>query len=146
MSNARTPEQLKKMKKLTDDGICAFCPERFNEFHDNPINFETKHWVVTKNDYPYEHTTLHLLLIAKKHVQMLGQLTVEARADMTEVIARIENDFRLTTYGFGMRGGDFRFNGGTVDHLHGHIIVGDFSDRSNHHKVRFKISSVPDLS
>lgn len=132
------------MQRLHDEGICAFCPEHFTEFHDNPIEFETPHWIVAKNDYPYEHTTTHLLLVAKEHVSTLKALSREARADFMEVLARVEDDFGLFSFGVGMRVGDFRYNGGSVDHLHAHVIVGDFGDPTAHQKVRFKMSSVPD--
>lgn len=142
-STARTPEQIAKMKHLHESGICAFCPEHFEEFHDNPIEFQTDHWIVAKNDYPYEHTTTHLMLFAKEHVSTLTALSAEARAEFMDVLARVEKDFGLFSFGVGMRVGDFRYNGGSVDHLHAHVIVGDFSDPSNHQKVRFKVSSVP---
>lgn len=141
--SARTPEQIAKMQKLATSGICAFCPEHFKEHHDNPIEFETAHWIVAKNDYPYEHTSLHLLLVAKEHVQKLEELTSTARADFMETLVRVEKEFDLFSFGLGMRVGDFRYNGGSVDHLHAHVIVGDFSDPKNHQKVRFKVSSVP---
>lgn len=143
MASARTPEQAKKMKMLLESGICAFCPEHFEEFHDNPIEFQTDHWIVSKNDYPYEHTNLHLLLFAKEHVQKVGDLLPAARADMMEVLVRIEKDLDLPSFSVGMRVGDFRYNGGSVDHLHVHVVVGDFSDPDNHESVRFKMSSVP---
>jgi diadenosine tetraphosphate (Ap4A) HIT family hydrolase len=99
--------------------------------------------VVAKNDYPYQHTSLHLLLVAKEHVSTLSDLSSAARAEFLDVLARIEAEFKLFTFGLGMRVGDFRYNGGSVDHLHAHVIVGDFSDPTNHQNVRFKVSSVP---
>lgn len=140
---ARTPEQIAKMKQLDGANICAFCPEHFEQYHDNPIEFQTNHWIVSKNDYPYEHTTTHLLLFAKAHVSNLQQLSASARQEFMDVLARIEQEFGLFSFGVGMRVGDFRYNGGSVDHLHAHVIVGDFSDPANHQKVRFKMSSVP---
>jgi ATP adenylyltransferase len=144
LTSGRTPEQIEKMKKLAESGICAFCPEHFEEFHDNPIEFQTDHWIVSKNDYPYENTSLHLLLIAKAHVQKVGELSQSARGDFMEVIARVEKEFDLFSFGVGLRAGDFRYNGGSVDHLHAHVIVGDFTDTAKHQKVRFKMSSVPE--
>ena len=142
---ARTPEQIEKMKVLEASNICAFCPEHFEEFHDHPIEFQTDHWIVAKNDYPYEHTTTHLMLFAKEHVSALRDLSRAARQEYMDVLARIEEEFNLPSFGVGMRVGDFRYNGGSVDHLHAHVIVGDFSDPANHHKVRFKMSSVPSV-
>lgn len=133
----RTPAQLAKMQELTSKGICAFCPEHFIEYHDNPIEFETRHWIVTKNDYPYDHTKLHLLLITRKHVQKLSQLSKAARADMLEAVTQIERTYKLPSFSIVMRVGDILFNGGSVDHLHAQFIVGDGSPEG----VRIKIGS-----
>jgi ATP adenylyltransferase len=139
MAIGRTPEQIAKMKIFQEKGICAFCPESFEEYHDHPIEFETDHWIVTKNDYPYEHTSLHLLLVAKSHVLKLHELSVEARIDLMEAIAAIEQKFALDGYAVGMRVGDPRLTGGSVAHLHAHVIVGDGGDEL----VLFEMSSRP---
>lgn len=144
LAAGRTPEQIEKMKMLQEKGICAFCPEYFIEHHDNPIEFETTYWIVAKNDYPYDHTSLHLLLVAKEHVQTVTQLSLEARNDFMQTLVRVEEHFKLPSYAIGMRVGDFHYNGGSVDHIHAHLVVGDSSDPKNHQKVRFKMSSVPE--
>lgn len=140
---ARVEAQREKMKHLHDNGLCAFCPEHFSEFHDHPVEFKTKHWLVTKNDYPYDHTSLHLLIIPTEHATTVSELSDDSRAEYLDVITRVEKHFKLTTYGIAMRSGDFQYNGGSVKHLHAHVIVGDFSDPANHHKLKFKFSSVP---
>lgn len=140
---ARVEAQRKKMLRLEKDNICAFCPEHFAEFHDNPIEFQTDNWVVTKNDYPYEHSSLHLLMIPTEHVSTVSELSVGAKQEYLEIISRVETTFNLASYGVAMRSGDFRYNGGSVKHLHTHLLVGDFSDPKNHHKLKFKFSSVP---
>ncbi len=135
----RTPEQIEKMKKLAESGVCAFCPEYFIEHHDNPIEFETDHWIVAKNDYPYEHTSTHLLLVSREHIQRMEEMSAEARIDFMNVVARVEKDFQLESFALGMRVGDMKYNGGSVEHLHAHIVVGDKSDNT----VRFRMSSLP---
>lgn len=142
IGGGRTPDQIAKMEKLQAVGICAFCPEHFAKYHDNPIDFETDHWIVAPNDYPYEHTSLHLLVIAREHVRSLGELTAQARQELAEVVARVERDRRLGSYAYAMRNGDPRYNGSSVEHLHGHIIVGE-RDPDKFGKVRFKVSSLP---
>lgn len=145
LASGRDKAQIEKMKRLHQDGLCAFCPKQFEEFHDNPVEIRARHWLVTKNDYPYEHTSLHLLVIPTEHVSTVSELSAAAKAEYLEVVAKVEEHFKLTSYGVAMRSGDFRYNGGSVKHLHAHIIVGDFSDPTNHHKVKFKLSSVPEL-
>lgn len=138
--SARTSKQIAKMRHLKDSNICAFCPKYFTQFHDNPIEYETKHWIVSKNDYPYKDTKLHLLLVAKKHVRSVAGLSRVAQVDFLEVITYLEKKFNLTSYAIGMRNGDIRFNGGSVEHLHAHLVVGDV-DSANHEPIRFKMSS-----
>ena len=138
----RTPEQIAKMKQLQESGICAFCPEHLGEQHDNPIEFQTEHWVVTKNDYPYDHTQLHLLLIPKLHVTTLNELGADARAEFLDVVVKIEQRWKLPSYALAMRIGDPRYNGGSVEHLHAHIIVG-YRDPEKHQPVRMKLASIP---
>lgn len=143
MQSARTEAQIAKMKRLQRENICAFCPQHFGEFRDNPIELQTDYWTVSRNDYPYEGTSLHLLLIPKEHVSTMAELSQDARAEFLEVVASTEAHYKLFTYGLAMRVGDMRYNGGSVRHMHAHIIVGDFSDPDNHQTVRFKFSSVP---
>jgi ATP adenylyltransferase len=140
LRHARVEAQKAKMEKLIAEGICAFCDEHFEDFHDNPVEFRTEHWIVSKNDYPYERTTLHLLLVSRKHVMAFGELSPEARADFMEAIAEIEKRWKLPSYAVGIRVGEPERNGGSVEHLHAHVIVGDTDDPA-HEPVRFKMSS-----
>lgn len=138
----RHEEQVNQMKDLIDRGICNFCREHIETEQKEPIELETKYWVVKKNDYPYKDTSLHLLLISKEHVNSLANLTEAARHDLTDVIVTVEKQWKLTSYVLGMRAGDMRFTGASVEHLHGHLVVGDTSN-PNHEPIRFKMSSRP---
>lgn len=141
-ATARTPDQLDRMNGLEARGVCAFCREHIETEMDQPIEHETAHWIVKKNDYPYDGATLHLLLIPHSHVRSLGQLSTEARADLMETIAACETWYDLNHYAVGIRSGDMQRTGGSVDHLHAHIVVGD-TDDPGHEPVRFKMSSRP---
>lgn len=142
LASARHEAQKQQMKDLQKRGVCAFCWESLAKEHREPIELQTDYWVVTKNDYPYDDTKLHLLLIPKEHVHILGKLSPAARADMVETVVKIEAKWKLTHYAIGMRSGDMRHTGGTVEHLHAHIVVGD-TLKPNHEPVRFKMSSKP---
>lgn len=139
---AREPAQLDRMRDLAARGVCAFCPEKLRTETTSAIEFETRHWVVKKNDFPYERTKFHLLLIPKAHVSTVSGLTASARAEFMEAVARVEREFKLASFAVAMRSGDMRYNGGSVEHLHGHVIVGDPQD-PNPEPVRFKVSSRP---
>lgn len=142
---ARHRAQLEQMKDLSRRGVCAFCYEHIGIEQREPIEIETEHWVVKKNDYPYAGSSLHLMMIPKAHVRTFGDLNQAARADFAEAIAQTEKHYKLTSYALGMRSGDFRYNGGSVEHLHAHIVVGE-TDNPDHQPVRFKMSSRPKAS
>jgi ATP adenylyltransferase len=138
----RSKAQVENMKQLAEAGRCFMCYENLITYENNRIEFETDHWIVTPNAYPYEHTTLHLLVIARRHVKTMTDLTHEERADLGEAIAQVEERFKLDSYAFGLRSGDFRYNGASVEHLHGHVVVGK-RELEGFEKVRFKMSSLP---
>ena len=140
LRHAREQAQIEKMRHLIDEGICAFCEENFEKYHDNPVEFSSAHWVVSKNDYPYKRTSLHLLVVSKNHVRTFSELAPEARADFAEVLVAIEARWKLPSYAVGIRVGDPERNGGTLEHLHAHIVVGD-TDDPGHEPVRFKMTS-----
>ena len=139
---ARSDAQLEKMDELIKRGICIFCPEHIHEDSEK-IQIKTKHWMVKKNAYPYERTKLHILLISRVHVSTMSQLSKAAQMEFTQLIVRCEKQFKLVSYALGMRAGDMRCNGASMEHLHAHIVVGDTGD-PNHEPVRFKMSSRPD--
>ena len=136
----REAAQILKMKELAAAEICAFCEAHFKEFHDHPIEFASDHWLVSRNDYPYKHTSLHLLLIPRLHVRTLAEMPEAMRIDFMAVLLQVESRWQLTSYAVGMRVGDPHGNGGSVDHLHAHVVVGAI-DEPDHEPVRFKMSS-----
>jgi ATP adenylyltransferase len=140
LNAARRKEQLRRMISLEERKICAFCPENIAKETTSPIQYETKHWMVKDNDFPYENTKIHILIISKKHVKSISELPKPARAEFLDVVSWIEKKYKLKSYAVGFRSGDFRFNGGSVEHLHAQVIVGDVS-QPNYTPVRFKMSS-----
>lgn len=139
---ARHLEQTYQMEDLEQRQACVFCEEHFKHEHREPIEIETKHWLVTKNDYPYPHTKLHLLYVPKKHANTFGDLETAALKELPDVLLKIEQQFNLTAYAQFMRVGDFRYNGATVHHLHGHIIVGD-NQHPDFEDIHVKVASKP---
>ena len=140
LETARIQAQYDQMVDLERRGVCFFCPEHFDQEHKNPIIFRSDYWAVSRNDYPYEETDQHFLLFPLEHVASFAALSVPAQADFGHIIARVEAGFQLGHFGLGMRSGDFRFNGSSVEHLHAHIIV---AKREPTEKVRFAMSRSP---
>lgn len=139
---ARLPKQAKQMKDLAKRGVCAFCPENIYTETRTAIDVETDHWFVKGNDYPYERTKLHLLIIPKQHAATISHLSKATQEEFLPLVAQLEEQFDLMSYAIGFRSGDMHRNGGSVEHIHAHVIVGD-TDDPNHEPVRFKVSSRP---
>ncbi len=107
-----------------------------------PVEVEAQHWVVMHNDFPYAGTRLHLLIAPRRHVTDLLDLQDEELAEFWEVARALRQLYQLTYYGLGARCGDCRFTGGTIAHVHAHLIVGSVDD-PGHTPVRLKLSSRP---
>jgi diadenosine tetraphosphate (Ap4A) HIT family hydrolase len=126
------------MENIKNEKHCPFCEENLRKYHKEPILKEGKYWILTKNQWPYKGTKLHLLAILKKHAERLGELTPEEGAELFELFQWAERSNRVLGGGFAMRFGDMRYSGGTVRHLHAQFIVPDV-DNPDAEPVRFKI-------
>jgi diadenosine tetraphosphate (Ap4A) HIT family hydrolase len=137
LGNARSEEQRAYMRKLEADGVCLFCPERMAADPEQEILHRTAHWTVTPNKFPYAGTTLHLMLVPDEHVTDLLDLSGAAQQDFWTALRWVRDRYDLTYYGLGARNGECRHTGGTIAHVHVHVIVGDPAAGP----VRFKVSS-----
>lgn len=141
--NHRTAEQLAEMRRLERDGVCVFCAPYLGGADEQRIVHRTDWWSVTPNRYPYRGTKLHLLLVPSVHVNDMLDLPREAQADFWNALGWVRDHYALTFYGLGVRCGPCEFTGGTIEHLHAHVIVGDV-DNPDHTPVRLKLSSRPE--
>jgi len=135
--NARTDEQRAEMAKLDAAGICLFCPEYLARQEEQRIVLSTRHWTVTPNRFPYTGTSLHMLLIPDQHAPGLLELSDEVRADFWVALAAVAEASELRYYGLGVRNGDCRFTGATVEHVHAHVLVGPEDDSAPAVRMRF---------
>lgn len=138
---SRFDDQTEKMEQILQDGLCPFCPEWLDWYHDSSVVFETRYWVVTPNDNPYSGALIDLLLIPKEHVMSFELLTYESQKDFGVVIAKIINQYNLDFGALGMRFGQMWHTGGSVAHLHAQLKVGDVHN-PEHRPIRFKMSSI----
>ncbi len=139
MDNARHDEQRKVMQASASAGVCPFDAEHLPTYHKTPILREGEHWVITANQWPYEHTRVHLLAIARKHVESIDELPAGAGEELFEHVRWAIAEYKIDFGGLAMRFGDVRHNGASVNHLHAHIIVPD-KNKPADAKVKFKIS------
>jgi ATP adenylyltransferase len=139
LANSRSEQQSRDMRRLEADGVCVFCPEHLDADPDQEVVHRTEHWTITPNEFPYQGTTLHLLLVPHEHVTDLLDLSAAAQRDFWTALGWVREYHGLTYYGLGARNGDCRYTGGTIAHVHVHVIVGD----PEQGPVRFKVSSGP---
>lgn len=138
IDNAREDEQKQVMEDIAEAKHCPFCRENLCKYHQEPILKEGKFWIVTTNQWPYAHTKHHFLLIYKVHAVNLSDLSPAAGQELFELVAEIEESYKLQGGGFAMRFGDTNYSAGTVNHLHVQLIEPDLTD-PDFAPVRIKI-------
>jgi thymidylate synthase len=139
LENARESEQILVMQKIQEEGYCPFCPGNLKKNHHEETLRETDHWIVTKNQWPYEHTKLHLMLVLKYHAEKLTDISKDAAHEYIELIQWIEETYKVKGGMFGMRIGEPELSGATVRHLHGQYVVPDIETIGPGESVAFYI-------
>jgi diadenosine tetraphosphate (Ap4A) HIT family hydrolase len=125
LKHARTQEQVDVMTQIQKDGVCPFCMENFLTYHSKPIIHENESWIVTENMNPYEGSVHHFLFVHKFHCTMPGELPAKSRVEFFDLVNWVTEEFKILGGSILIRFGDMRFTGGSVDHSHAHLIVGD---------------------
>ena len=135
---ARGSEQLARMRSLEAEGVCIFCPEHAGRWQREPVEHTGEHWYVTRNDFPYEGAAAHYLIVARRHVSSFEELPDEAGAELWRIRRELAGRLGAVSFATVERSGDMRFNGGSVAHLHVHMVALD-SDPAK--TVRFRVSA-----
>lgn len=141
--NSRTDRQRQTMEEILKQGICPFCPENLLRFHGRLILKQTRHWVLTENQWPYENTRVHLLAIYRtRHIESIGEMEPRAGRELIRLAKWVEQSYGLPggALALGMRFGDTETSGATVRHLHAQILSAAITDRTNprYQPVRFR--------
>lgn len=123
IDNARDPEQERRMRLLAETGQCHFCGDISGK-HTAPIIFQNLRWFVVANDFPYEGSVHHYLIVSKAHAKKISDLFLEAQVDLFEAIRWLEAHLNVTGYSMFVRSGDMSYTSATLDHLHIHFLVG----------------------
>jgi ATP adenylyltransferase len=135
---ARGEEQREYMRGLEAEGICVFCEEHVGEYQRQPVEHTGTHWYVTRNDFPYEGAAAHYLIVARRHVGSFAELPAEAGAELWEIRRELAERLGAVSYATIERSGDMRFNGGSVEHLHVHMLALEPEPAAT---VRFRVSA-----
>ncbi len=80
---------------------------------------------MTRNGYPYEGAAAHYLIVARRHVASFDELPDEAGAELWRIRRGLKGELAPLAMATVERSGDMRFNGGSVAHLHVHLVALD---------------------
>lgn len=138
VDNSRKEDQKKVMENIAQADHCPFCLENLKKYHTQEILKDGQYWILTYNQWPYDHTKLHLLAIYKVHATTLAELNPESGKELIEFLAWAEKHFQVPGGGFAMRFGDTNYSAGSVVHLHVQFIVPDI-DAPDFEPTRVKI-------
>ncbi|MBI2053067.1 MAG: dihydrofolate reductase [Candidatus Ryanbacteria bacterium] len=135
---ARHEDQRAIMEGISQQGICPFCPEnRVPGEILEPLR-RGNYWTLVPNRWPYKFTSLHAMLIIERHIRFFDELKPEEVMELTELLGWARKTYGLTAYSLGLRCGDPHLTGGTVDHLHIHLVVASPEmDKPGYERVRF---------
>jgi ATP adenylyltransferase len=134
LSAARSDDQRRYMDELEASGICIFC----SEDHRAPVELSGTHWYVVENDYPYEGTRAHYLIVPHAHVSSFDELPDEAGADLWAMKRELRERLDPVAVATVERSGDMRYNGGSVAHLHVHFVA---LETAPSRTVKFRVSA-----
>lgn len=124
LGNARSEEQKKVMEAIATEGECPFCRENLAKYHKKPIILSGLYWILTENQWPYENTRVHLLLIATVHAEKISDVPSEAGEERWRFLRFAEREYGVNIGAACMRFGWKKDSGAaTVRHLHEHFIV-----------------------
>ena len=138
LDNARVDDQKSVMRTIINAEHCPFCLENLHKYHKQPILKEGKYWLLTTNQWPYQNTKIHLLLIYKTHVETLGELDPAAGVELLEFAQWAEKEYAIPGGGLAIRFGDTNYSAGTVAHLHAQLLQPDI-DAPNYDEKPVKV-------
>ncbi len=126
LRGCRSYEQYSKMRKGFEAGQCAFCQvdRAFNK-----IECENDAWMMWRVPAQFlrKETEHHMLIVPKRHIRFLWDLSAMEWAQHAEVwlyILERYGDALKTKGGINaIRWGDMAYNAGTVPHLHMNVMV-----------------------
>lgn len=124
LDNTRTPEQLRRMKRLANGMGCFFCKDNYLEVGASPAIHRAQHWYIKKNDFPYEGTLHHYLIVPKRHITKITEITPGAWSELSEMVKWLDKLLKIKGYSILARTGDMKYTGATLDHLHFHLVSG----------------------
>lgn len=130
LSNTREVAQRQIMEELVLTGECFLCENVITRIAGKYPGLSTlalhdgKHWFVKKNDFPYSGTTLHVLIVPKRHVSRIEELSSEEFHELQEMVTWVNTTYDIKGASMFIRYGDMSYTGATLAHMHFHIFHG----------------------
>ncbi|MBU6231784.1 MAG: HIT domain-containing protein [Patescibacteria group bacterium] len=142
----RREDQRKVMEEIEKNDHCPFCRENLSKYHKNPIIKEGKFWLLTENQWPYEHTKHQLLAIYKTHIEHLNEMDPAAGAELIEMFQEESKKRHIQGGGLAMRFGSSEDGnyGSSVLHIHAHLFEPDLKALASDEAWRFKFGQPKD--
>lgn len=127
---AHTRNKKNVYEKIVKDKVCPFCVDFSKkrdsfQYHSKPALFHGTHWVVTENFDPYKGSKYHFVFIHRRHIVSFSEMKPSALQELVLLTKKLEQKFSLPAGVFLFRFGDMRYTGGSVNHFHGHFVLGD---------------------
>jgi len=110
------------IQKIVKDDVCPFCSEYLKKYHKKPIIKTGRFWILTENMYPYTGARHHLLLIHKKHIETIADVSAQAWSELLKLVRREMKKRRIGGGTFYLRFGDTAYTGASVAHLHANLL------------------------
>lgn len=131
--NARKQDQLDIMINKESNNEDPLAPKNLDPEVQKTI-FETDHWCITLNRFPYENAKYQILGIVKDDVYKFEELSKDAFDEVQEIINRLIKEYNLDGGAFCWRYGDPAKSGASLKRLHFHVIMPE-----QNKKVKFPI-------
>lgn len=112
------------LKKIVDGGFCPFCEEHLFKHHRRPLIYKSKYWLVTENAWPYTGTRLHILFIARPHIETTEEMPSVMWNELHKFYRTLIRKYKIKGATLMLRSGDTKLTGASVNHLHAHLVVG----------------------
>jgi diadenosine tetraphosphate (Ap4A) HIT family hydrolase len=131
------PEYLAQLEECKAADECPFCPKTIERLQKIKILYRDPKggWGVFPCTWPYENSSVHLIIIGKKHKVDILNLTGRDWESIRRVIGWAKQNYCLPGLGLAVRSGDSLYTGAEIRHIHFHLITPKKSRRAKRSKV-----------